>query len=280
MNSLRSTLTIAHLTLHEAARRRVLVAALICGVAFLVLFAVGFHFIVADVKKNTADVLQLRMVLTFFVLAGLYATNFLTVMTAVLLPVDTLSGEIDSGVMQTVASKPLRRSDIVLGKWIAYVLIVTAYLLLLAGGVILTAHLRAGIAPPNIHIGLPLMALEVMLLTTNSIAGGTRFSTVTNGVLAFGLFGLAFLGGWVEQIGTFTSNASARNIGTIASLVLPSEALWRMAAYHMQSTVVRDLGLTPFSPVSIPTVAMVWWAAGYIVVAMALALRRFATRPL
>jgi len=36
------------------------------------------------------------------------------VITAVLLPVDTLSGEIASGVIQTLAAKPIRRGEIVL----------------------------------------------------------------------------------------------------------------------------------------------------------------------
>ena len=39
-------LVLSHLTLHEALRRRVLLAALLGGLAFLILYAVGFHFIV------------------------------------------------------------------------------------------------------------------------------------------------------------------------------------------------------------------------------------------
>jgi Cu-processing system permease protein len=279
----RSILIIVHLTIHEAARRRVLIAALLCGVAFLVLFAIGFHFIVRDMdmpKHALADALRRRMLLTFFTLAGLYAVNFLTIMTAVLLPIDTLSGEIASGVMQTIASKPVRRSAIVIGKWIAYALIVTGYLLLLAGGILAIARVRSGVMPPNIHLGLPLMILEALLLLSVSIAGGTRFSTVTNGVLAFGLFGLAFLGGWVEQIGSIAGNDTARTIGTVASLLMPSESMWQLAAHHMQPAIMRDLGLTPFSAASFPSAAMVWWAIGYIVVIMATGLRCFATRPL
>ena len=61
-------------------------------------------------------------------------------MTAVLLPVDTLSGEIASGVVQTLASKPVRRSTIVLGKWIAFSLVVVGYLAVVAGGVLLIAR--------------------------------------------------------------------------------------------------------------------------------------------
>src|SRR4051794_40417347 len=110
-------LTVLRLTLHEAVRRRILLAALLLGAAFQALYAIGIHFILRDMVKHGESLIERRMFLTFVTLAGLYAVNFLTILTAVLLPVDTLSGEIASGVMQTVAAKPLRRSEIVLGKW-------------------------------------------------------------------------------------------------------------------------------------------------------------------
>jgi hypothetical protein len=61
---------------------------------------------------------------------------------------------------------------------------------------------------------------------------------------------------------------------------MPSEALWQLAAYHMQPSVIRDLGNSPFSPVSVPSTAMVVWAAGYIVVTLALGVRWFGKRAL
>ena len=274
-------LTIVHLTLHEAARRRILVATLIGALAFLVLYATGFHFIARSVAKEAdSSLLQQRMVLNFFTLAGLYATHFLTIMTAVLLPVDTLAGEISSGVVQTLASKPVHRATIVLGKWFAFCLVVAGYLVVVAGGVLLVARVVGHFTPPGLAIGLPLMVLEAIVLVSVSIAAGAHLTTVTTGVLAFGLYGLAFIGGWVEQVATFIQNTAAQNVGTVASLILPSEALWQRAAYHMQPSIMRELSLTPFSPASLPSEAMVWWAVGYIVVALVLAVRGFGRRAL
>jgi ABC-type transport system involved in multi-copper enzyme maturation permease subunit len=201
-------------------------------------------------------------------------------MTAVLLPLDTLSGEIVSGVMQTVAAKPVRRSEIVIGKWLAYGAISAGYLLLVAGGVLLAARLLGGLVLRDVHVALPLMLLEGVLLVTLSIAGGTRFATVTNGIVVLGLYGMAFIGGWVEQVGALLGNDTARYIGTAASLVMPSESLWQLASYHMQPSLMRDLPLTPFSPSSVPSPAMVVWAAGYVVVALAAGLHHFRRRPL
>ena len=278
---MRDLITITHLTLHEAFRRRILLAALVCGAGFLALFAIGLHFMLRELSHRIGlGALERQVILNMLTLAGLYATNFLMVMTAVLLPVDTLSGEIDSGVMQTLASKPIRRSDIVLGKWLGHLIVMSAYFTVLAGGVLLIARVLGHFTPPRVAQGLPLMLLEGMVLLTLSIAGGTRLSTVTNGILAFGLYGLAFIGNWVEQIGTIADNTAARNVGTVASLIMPREALWQRAAWFMQPTITRELGNSPFSPLSVPSPAMVGWAGVYIAIALVVAVRGLQKRAL
>jgi len=280
MNFLRDVFTITQVTLHEAMRRRILIATLICGGAFLVVYGIGMHFIFRSSEASNNSFAEHRMMVTMITLAGLYAVNFLTVMSAVLLPIDTLSGDIASGVIQTVASKPIARSSIVLGKWLGYWLVTIGYLLLMAGGVILLARLIGRHQVPGIHVGLPLMMLEATVLISLSLAGGTRFSTVTNGVVGFGMFGLAFIGNWVEQIGTFTRNDAARYVGTVASLIMPSDSMWQLAASNMQPAIMRQLSITPFSPASVPSPAMVWYAAGYCAVMIALAIRGLNKRPL
>ncbi len=274
-------LTIAHLTLAEAGRKKVLLATLVCGLAFLVLFSIGLYFINRDLTRQAMlPLVQRRLMLNFFLMAGLYAVNFLMIMTAVLLPVDTLSGEIASGVMQTLAAKPIRRSEIVIGKWLAFAVILMGYLALMAGGVLLVGRAVAHFTPPRVGTGLPLMLLEGMVLLTLSIAGGTRMSTIANGITAFGLYGLAFVGSWTEQIGTMAGNETARYVGTAASLIMPSESLWQLAAWHMQPSLMRELHLTPFSPASVPNGAMVAWAAGYVALALLLGVHAFRKRGL
>ena len=276
-----SLLAVAENTLREAVRKRVLLAALVFGTAFLALFALGISSVERDMLKHAPmSLMQRRLFLNFVVMAGLYAVNFLTVMTAAFMPVDTLSGEIASGVMQTVAAKPVRRSTIVLGKWLAYWLVVAGYLALLAGGALAIMRGLTGFTPPHIELGLPLMLLEATVILSLSIAGGTRLSTIANGVAVFGLYGLAFLGSWFEQIGTLMNNGSAATLGTITSLLMPSEALWQRAAWFMQPPIMRDLHLTPFSPASLPSEAMVWWALGYVLVTLAFALVGFRKRAL
>jgi len=272
-------LTVARLTLYEAMRRRILTAALLAGAAFLVLYGVGFHLILRN-QHGIMTLIERRVFLNVFTLAGLFAANTLTVMASVLLPIDTLSGEIGSGVIQTLAVRPIRRRDIVLGKWLGYWIVMAGYLAFLAGGVLAIAAALAHFTPPRVLNGLPLMLLEGTVLLTLAIAGGARLSTVTNGMLAFGLYGLAFIGNWVEQIGTWAGNDAARQVGTVASLIMPSEAMWQLAASQMQPRILSELGNSPFSPVSVPSAAMVAWAGGYVLVTLAVGIRWFGKRAL
>jgi ABC-type transport system involved in multi-copper enzyme maturation permease subunit len=214
------------------------------------------------------------------VVAALYVANFLVVMTAVLVTIDTLAGEIDSGVIETLCTKPLPRASVALGKWLGCFALLALYAALLCGGVLLAARLVAGYVPPNAARGALLILFEGTVLLTLALAGGTRLSTLANGVTVFGLYGLAFVGGWMEQIGTFAGNATARYLGIATSLLVPSESMWRLAAHHMQPPLVRDLGISPFSAASVPSPAMLAWAAMHVLLTLAAAVWSFQRRDL
>ncbi len=69
-----------------------------------------------------------------------------------------------------------------------------------------------------------------------------------------------------------------RAVGIIASLIMPSEALWLRASPLMQPPIVRDMTMSPFAVASVPSPLMVVWAGAFIVVA--LAFRTFSKRDL
>jgi ABC-type transport system involved in multi-copper enzyme maturation permease subunit len=201
-------------------------------------------------------------------------------MMTVLTSVVTISGEVASGTIHTLVAKPLRRWEIVLGKWLGHAAMLSLYLLLMAGGVIVIVYLISGYTAPNYFRGLSFIWLNALLLLGVSLFGGTTLSTLANGVMVFGLYGIAFLGGWIEQIGSFLENQTAINIGIISSLIIPSEALWKRAAFEMQSPLVRALGFSPFSAPTVPSAAMIWYALLYAIVALVLAMRQFSSRDL
>jgi len=84
-----------------------------------------------------------------FMMMGLYAATFLSIAMAALLGADTLAGEINSGTIQTIATKPIRRADIVLGKWLGFTELLGLYVLLLSGGIVLSTFIQSGYIPQN-----------------------------------------------------------------------------------------------------------------------------------
>jgi ABC-type transport system involved in multi-copper enzyme maturation permease subunit len=272
---------IIKLTIREAQRRKLLWAAVGLGVVFVALFGVGFHFVHQEIGRQTQlHGTELRVLGNFFLSAGLYVINFLAVMMAVLTSVGTLSGEISSHTIQSLATKPIRRWEILLGKWLGYAAMLAIYLVGLSGGVMLVVYLVADYAPQNWLGTMAFLVLESWIILTVSMAGGTFLSTIANGVVAFMLYGIAFAGGWVEQIGSLMQSETAVNIGIVTSLVLPSEAIWRRAAYLMQPGMIRNLPSNPFTTASVPSPAMVVYAGVYIVGLLGLALWVFSKRDL
>lgn len=272
--------TIASLTFREASRRKILLAAFLLGLAFLTIFGIGFYYMDLDMLKTSMNSLAINEMRNMLLMSGLYVVNFLAIMMAVLTSVDTLSGEITSGTIHTLVSKPVRRWELLLGKWIGFVFMLTLYLLLMAGGVIAIVHWISGYSAPNWLHGLGLLWLNGVLLLSVSFLGGAMFSTLANGVMVFGLYGIAFIGGWVEQIGSFLHNQTTIYIGIISSLIIPSEALWKRAAFEMQSPWVGVMGFSPFSAPSVPSPIMIGYAGLYTLVALALAIHKFNHRDL
>jgi ABC-type transport system involved in multi-copper enzyme maturation permease subunit len=279
---LQGFLTIAHLTWIEARRTRIALAAVICALLFLAVYGTAVFFLnqVGHGAATRAAFLR-QAQLEILTLTGLYVANFLTLAFAVLLPVDSISGEIESGVIETVAAKPITRSAIVLGKWFAFMVMTGGFLLLVCGGVVLIVRLLTGFMQARLGTGLPLMFLGAATLLTLSIAGGTRFRTVTNGIVVFAFYATAFFGGMIEQIGVALGSDSSRYIGTAVSLVSPVDAMWRLAYHDMLPPLMRQLPFPgPFGGGTVPSTAMVVWAMGFVLATLLAALRGFRARSL
>jgi ABC-type transport system involved in multi-copper enzyme maturation permease subunit len=279
-------LIITRLTFLEAARRKIALAAFILGLAFLILYGVGYYFITRETGiptgMDTTTRLIRNQIFNFLTSAGLYAVNFLTLAMGALVSADTLAGEIGSGTIQALVTKPVRRADIVVGKWLGFAGLLALYLLLMAGGVMGIVYALSGYRAPNPLAGVGIIYLESLLIMSVSLACSSTFSTLATGGTIFGLYGVAFIGGWVEQIGSLLQNQTAIHIGILSSLIMPSEALFRRAAYEMSSPFARAVGMAfgPSFVVSVPSAAMIVYAIAYLAVALAVAVRQFNSRDL
>lgn len=274
------TLLFAELTIRETQRRKILWVGLLMAAAFLAVFAVGFHYIYLEMEQH-ANLEEALTISGLLLTTGLYAVNLLVVLMAVLISVTAVSGEIDSHTVEAIVTKPIRRWEVVLGKWLGFSLLIAVYIVLLAGGLMLIVYLRAGVVLANILAGMALMLLQGCIILSVTILGGTRLSTLANGVLAFMLFGIAFMGGWIEQIGALFENETAVNIGIITSLLMPTQAIWNRALVLLQPNFTSSAYFAgPFAVISQPSDLMVAYALLYAGGLLLLALVSFSHRDL
>lgn len=94
------------------------------------------------------------------------------------------------------------------------------------------------------------------------------------------MHGLAFMGGWLEQMSGFTESARLVSVGIATSLIMPSESIWRRAAFDMRTPLASALPFSPFANVSIPSPTMIGYAGFYLLVALAIAVYHFHHRDL
>lgn len=283
-----STLVIARFTLQEAVSRRLILAGAVLSLAFLGLFALGFGLIYqndSELSGPLSDAQAQAAFGTILTVLGLYAIYFLAGFLALFLSVGSVSGEIDSGALHAVLAHPIRRAEFIAGRWLAYAGLISVYVGLMSGLLLLIVRLISGFQVPDPFRASALMVLASVVLLTLSLLGSTLLSTLANGVVVFTLFGLAWLAGIIEFVGTALKNEAMLNVGTAVSLLIPSDAVWRGASYYVQSPLFLAAlnaaeGGIPFASASPPATPLLIWAAGYVAVCLLMAVLAFSRRDL
>ncbi len=284
--SLRQIVVVTRLTFREAQRRKMLWLGLIMGFVFVALYTVGFYFAYTDFEKTAAAGGAYtgwpgELFASALMTAGLYVISFLVIVVTVLTSVGTISSEIDSGTVHTIAAKPIRRWEIVVGKWLGHGLMMAVFTTLLAGGVMLSTLVISGYGTSTAVPTIAVLVLESLVVLSLTMLGSSLMSTLANGVTVFMIYGLAFIGGWVEQFGAMLESKVAQQIGIVSSLLMPSEALWRYASAlaqegGRQSVIMQAFG--PFVVVSRPTDAFIVYSVLYTLVLLFFTVRVFNRR--
>jgi Cu-processing system permease protein len=295
-----SVLVVARWTVLEARRRRLLAAGVVLSVAFVALFAVGFALLYNNQQRSLMEaealgtgVLAAREELlamsTILVVLGLYGVQLLGALLGLFLGVASVSPEIDSGALHAVLARPLSRLQYLLGRFLALAGLLAAYVLVMSGALLLTARVVAGFTPGDAPRVVGLMLLEVMILLAVSLLGSTVLPTLANGVVMLALFGLAWLGGILGFVATIPpGNELLANLGTAAGLLLPADAVWRGASFHVlppsflaaTSLAGGEVDGPPFVSTAPMAPAMLAWALAYPAACLALAVAAFRRRDL
>lgn len=290
MSSVRDSLgrvrAVAALTFREAVRKKVVLATALMSLGFLLLYGVAMHYGQTSVWKtgtNGLGALEHNAVAAQLLYFGLYTTSFLVALTAVFVSAGTVSSDIDSGVIYGILARPLRRGELVIGKFLGLASMLAVFSLALNAAVVALARWQIG-APlqTTFPAGVALLVLEPLPLLALAMLGSVRLPTLANGVMCTAAYGLGFVGGLIEAVGSVLGSSAMGNIGIVSSLLMPLDALHRLSLSLLvpQGLLFQTGGAPGIGGGTVPSVWMVVYAALYIVALVAIAVRVFGRRDL
>jgi ABC-type transport system involved in multi-copper enzyme maturation permease subunit len=298
-------LLMARFTVQEVLRRRLFLALFLLSVVLIVAYAFLLHTaLAAALSKPPVEGAVTRDLLLwvsgiFLSIPSVWLVYLISGMLTIFLTVGMISSEIDAGTFAIIVPKPLRRAEIVLGKWLGYALILSIYTALLFFVFLRVISWLTGYWPEQALGALLLLELAVLALLGLATVGSTLVPTVVNGAIIMVLFLSAPIAGLISSVlslmataqGTLpSSNTTMQNITTIINLIIPTDALWHGSAFFLLPTgalnllqsqdipaAAFDLPLLNPLPISGP---LVIWIVLYILVLPLLAVWRFQKRDL
>lgn len=280
-------ITIAALSVREAVRRRLLLAVGILTVVVIGLTGWGFSRLATLTDRAGHPFPHAETVLNeaIFTILVAYMFSFVLAVSAAFLAAPSIGGDVESGLVLAILPRPIRRGDLVLGKWLGLAGLLAAYTILASGLELLAIHAVTGYSPPHPVTAILFLVGEGVVLLTLSLLCSTRLSPITCGIVAVILFGLAWFSGIVQTLAAALNNPTLTHATTVVGLLLPTDGLWHGAAYYLEPAAVIALGnaetqSAPFASLSPPTTAYVIWAVCWIAAILGLAVLRFSRRDL
>lgn len=280
-------LIIAQLTLRETVRRKLMIALAILTVIVAVLSGWAFHKLVslpcgarpcpaADIKLLAATLLIMLMFMFSFVLA----------MGAAFIGAPAIANDLESGIALAMLPRPIRRSDVVLGKWLGLATLIALYAAISTGLEFAIGGVAFSYVPPHPVLATAFLVAEALAVLTLTLLGSTRLPAMTCGIVVLVLFGMTWMAGIAGAVGAAFRARAIENIGTVSSLLFPTDGLWRGAIYNLEPVGLvvgtqaagQAVSRNPFFVYTALPPSYVLWAAVWIAGMLSLAMWSFARR--
>ena len=279
---------IARLTVQESSRRRLLLALLILTLLVVGFSAWGFNKI-TTVTRPDGTLLppdQVSLITSQLLIVVVFMFSGVLALSAAVVAGPLISGEVESGLLLAILARPVRRSEVVIGKWLGLAMLVAVYAAGAGSLELAAVHWATGYLPPHPVQLLVYVAADGLILLSVGLLLSTRLSGITAGVIALVGWLIAWIAGVVGDIGTGLQNQALENVGVVSHLVLPSDGLWRGAIYAMEPdtviAAVRALGTAgranPFTATEPPPASFLVWVVVWFALVLSLSIWSFRRR--
>lgn len=294
----RQVLLLAGLTWREGIRRRMILVGFVLTALFVALYGTGIYFAfrefdpiqsggMAEGPGAIASALGpdfFRDLAAYQMLSfGLFISTFLNTMLVVFLAAGMISGDAENGTLQTIITRPVARAQVLMARFLGYASVLAVYALLLSGSLVLLTWVFTGYAPPHPAHALLLLLGQGLIILGLVALGTSVLPPVATGIGVLMLFGVAFIGGTVAQIGRLVQNDTAASIGDAVRYVAPSDAFFRMALARLAPRGAGLAGEFLSGPFGVPSgveTGMVVYGLGFLLACLAAAIVLFRRKDL
>lgn len=277
-------LTIAKLTIGEAARRRVLWVLVALAVVAVGLTAWGVWALVNTARSNGTSDVEIKVGVAGILIFIAFMFGFVLVMTAAFFGSPAIAGDLDSGVAQAMLARPLRRSSYLIGRWLGLAVVIAAYSVACGALAIGAVGLVSGYVPPDPISPVLYLAGQAIVLLSLTVLLSTRLPPIAGGAIAVVAYGLAWMAGVLAKLGLAFGTASLVTVGDAIRVLLPTDALWQGVAFGLQPSLpsqdLERLAQAPFFAAAPPSIAIVTWSAIWVVLVLVLAINQLRRREL
>jgi ABC-type transport system involved in multi-copper enzyme maturation permease subunit len=274
-------LTVARLTIAETARRRILAVLLLLTLISVALTTWGIERLVTLARaEGGATDLEIAIGVSQVLILVAFMFSFVLVMTAAFLGAPAIAADLESGVAHAMLARPIRRADLLLGRWLGLAVVIAGYAA--ASGLLEIAAVRlvSGYAPPQPMLAVGFLTAQAVVLLTFALLLSTRLPAIAAGAICVVLFGLGWMAGVFAGIGRFFEAGPLVAAAEASRWLLPSDGLWRGTIYYLEPSLViagagEALGdasdANPFFASGPPEAVFVVWSVVWVVAVLALA---------
>ncbi len=261
-------LVIARLSIAEVIRRRIVWVLLGLTVVSVGLTTWGVERLVSLARANGSSELVIFVGVAGVLVLVAFMFSFVLTMTAAFLAAPAIATDLETGVAQAMLARPIRRSELVVGRWLGLSLVVLAYALLSGLLEIFAFQLVSGYLPPKPLEAALYLAGQAIVLLTVALLLSTRLPAIASGAVCVVLFGLGWMAGVFANVGQVLNAGPLVTVAEASRWLLPSDGLWRGTIHALQPPISLLAGDGPvgaaananpfFAPDPPPAGFLVW----------------------
>jgi ABC-type transport system involved in multi-copper enzyme maturation permease subunit len=245
--------------------------------------------LVTFARAEAVEELQVRIGVSQVLILIAFMFSFVLAMTAAFLGAPAIGGDLDSGVALALLARPLRRADLLVGRWLGLAVVVVGYTVVSGALAIAVVSVIAGFGPPYPALAVAFLAAQALALMTLTLALGSVLPAIGAGAIAVVAFGIGWMAGVMASVAAALDVQSLAGAAEATRWLFPSDGLWRGVVYGLEPPAAslialgrspEGLSANPFFAFEPPPLAFVAWSALWILIVLGLAGWRLSRRDL